>query len=293
MENIILTGVNSFLGKSLIEDLIKFYHVRCLVRQESKCQKSLKVDYYKINFINPVFDKTLFDNVYAVVHVLSLKSASHPDILSVNVDFTKKLINAAKTNHVEKFVYISSETVQLSGEDLYTKSKRLAEEIVLRYKNYLIFRPTVIYGESDKSNIGFLINLMKYLPVVPVIGTGSQLMQPVYVKDISKCIISGLLNDISGTYLVAGHNSLQYKEIIDIISKALGKKRLNFYLPIRAGYILAKLSKMLGFSFIQKSQIDNLMIDRKYSVGDTEKLFQIRFVNPKEQIYKLVKEINE
>jgi len=110
---------------------------------------------------------------------LSIKHSYHPDLWTINVDFTRKLVEASINNKVEKFVYVSSETVQLPGKDRYTESKMIAEDQATKHRNYLILRPTEVYGEHDRSNIGLLVELIKYLPIVPIIGSGSQLMQPI------------------------------------------------------------------------------------------------------------------
>ena len=151
MRNIILTGANSFVGRNFIQKYNKSYYVNCLVRSNSKCPKHPNIKYYAIDFLNPVFDKRMFNNVFAVIHILSIKYAYHSDIFKINVDFTKKLVEAALFYKVKKFVYISSETVQLPGIDNYTKSKKQAEKEIHIHKNYLILRPTTVYGKENNS----------------------------------------------------------------------------------------------------------------------------------------------
>ena len=289
MRNIILTGVNSFLGNHLIQKFKKSYYVSCLVRRNSKRNNYSNIKYYEVDFLNPVFKKNMFNNIYAVIHILSIKSSYHPDIFKINVDFTKKLVEAALLYKVQKFIYISSETVQLLGEDCYTKSKKQAEKEVSIHNNHLILRPTVIYGKKNTSDIGLLIALIKRIPIVPIIGNGKQLIQPISVEDVVKCIDSGLLNNISGIHLIAGQNSLKYREIINLISMALGKKIMVVRVPFKLGYVIAKFFALLKLSFLQKSQIDNLRIDRVYSIDETEKIFQLKFSDPREGIYRIAK----
>jgi len=284
-----LTGVNSFLGNHLIQKFKKSYYVSCLVRRNSKRNNYSNIKYYEVDFLNPVFKKNMFNNIYAVIHILSIKSSYHPDIFKINVDFTKKLVEAALLYKVQKFIYISSETVQLLGEDCYTKSKKQAEKEVSIHNNHLILRPTVIYGKKNTSDIGLLIALIKRIPIVPIIGNGKQLIQPISVEDVVKCIDSGLLNNISGIHLIAGQNSLKYREIINLISMALGKKIMVVRVPFKLGYVIAKLFALLKLSFLQKSQIDNLRIDRVYSIDETEKIFQLKFSDPREGIYRIAK----
>ena len=289
MRNIILTGASGFLGYHLIQKLRMSYRLRCLVRSNSKRYDHPNIEYYEIDFLNPVFNKNMFDNIFAVIHLLSIKSSYHPDIFRINIDFTKKLVKAALLHKVKKFVYISSETVQLPGEDSYTKSKKRAEEEVIIHNNHLILRPTVIYGKGNKSDIGLLIELVKRLPVVPVIGNGKQLIQPISVEDVIKCINSALLYDISGIHLIAGKNSLTYRDIVNLILKTLGKRRIVVHIPIAISYLIAKLFSLFKIPFLQKSQVDNLKVDKEYIVDETEKIFRLKFTEPREGIYKIIR----
>jgi nucleoside-diphosphate-sugar epimerase len=289
MHNIILTGVNSFLGNHFIQEFKKSYYINCLVRPNSKRAKHSNIKYCEVDFLNPIFNKSMFNNIFAVIHILSIKSSNHPDIFRINVDFTKKLVEAALLYRVQKFIYISSESVQLPGEDCYTKSKKKAEKEVAIHNNHLILRPTVIYGKKNTSDIGFLIALIKRIPIVPIVGNGKQLIQPVSVDDVVKCIDSGLLHNISGIHLIAGQNSLKYREIIKVISMALGKNTMVIRMPFAIGYIIAKFLALLKLRFLEKSQIDNLKINRVYSMDETEKIFRLKFSDPKEGIYRIAK----
>ena len=127
------------------------------------------------------------------------------------------------------------------------------------------------------------------MPVVPIVGNGKQLIQPISVEDVVKCIDSGLLHNISGIHLIAGQNSLKYREIIKIISVALGKNTMVIRIPFAIGYVIAKFLALLKLRFLQKSQIDNLRIDRVYSMDQTEKIFRLKFSDPKEGIYRITK----
>ena len=62
MRNIILTGGSGFLGYHLIKKIRMSYHVRCLVRPDSKRDDHSNIKYYEIDFLNPVFNKKMFDD---------------------------------------------------------------------------------------------------------------------------------------------------------------------------------------------------------------------------------------
>ena len=81
------------------------------------------------------------------------------------------------------------------------------------------------------------------------------------MEDVVKCIDSGFLHNISGIHLIAGQNSLKYRELIKVISMALEKNTMVIRMPFAIGYIIAKFLALLKLRFLQKSQIDNLKIN--------------------------------
>lgn len=288
MRTLIVTGISGFIGGHLLLELSKKYNLRCLVRKNSDRIDMPNIEYLVMDFMNPVFEKLCFKNVCAVVHLLSIKQSGNSNILAINVEFTKRLVQASQRNKIRKFIYMSSETVQLPGNDKYTCSKKLAEIEVRKHENHLILRPTVVYGKKDDSNIGLLIKLARYLRVIPVIGSGQKLIQPVEVTNIVACLDAGLARNISGTYLIAGHAPVKYKELIATIAESIEKRILIIHIPISLSYLIAGCLELLGLSILQKSQIDNLKIDRAYSMDKTEKLFRVNFSSPYEGLRRVL-----
>jgi nucleoside-diphosphate-sugar epimerase len=289
MKKLIITGGSGFIGNQLILKLSKEYRLLCLVRASSKQLDRPNIEYTVIDFMRPNLQDAFFKNVFAVIHLLSVKHSNDQDIWTVNVDFTRSLVNVAKRNGVLKFFYMSSETVLLPGSDRYSQSKARAEQEVRKHDHHLILRPTVVYGDGDSSNIGLLAQLIKYSRVVPVIGDGSQLLQPVCVKSITKCIAAGLSRDITGAHLIAGRDPITYLDIVKTIAKAYDKKILILHIPISLAYLITTLFGLLSWSILQKSQIDNLGIDRTYSMKATGELFGVGFTNPREGIRRVAK----
>ena len=288
MKVIIITGSSGFIGSHVLKELSKQYYLRCLISASSKRIDNPNIEYFVTNFNQPIFDESAFKNVDAVVHLLSDKRSFSFDIFKINVEFTKRLVEESIKAKITKFIYLSSETVQLPGTDNYVQSKKLAEKEVISHKNYLILRPTVVYGNNDNSNIGFLIKLIRHLPIIPIIGNGKQLIQPASITDIIRCIVAGLNHDIKGTHLIAGDRPISYIDIVKIIAKTLNKKIILLRIPFSICYFIASLFRLFKSSIIQKSQIDNFYIDRVYSIQRTEKLFRIKFSNPFEGIRKIV-----
>ena len=104
----------------------------------------------------------------------------------------------------------------------------------------------MIYGKEDKNSLGLLFKLIKKCPLVPVISNGNQKLQPVYVGDVVKAIITCLnIKQKNKTYLIAGPEEIDFNQIINITSKILSKKRIKLHIPL----FLFLLASLFRFGF--------------------------------------------
>lgn len=282
MKTVLVTGGSGFVGSALIPHLSRRYHVRCLVRPTSNQIAHSNVEYLNIDFAQPVLKPSSFQDVFAVIHLLSVKSAHDPEIWDINVNFTSSLISFASKQGVKRFLYISSESAQLKGIDLYSLSKKQAEREVRKHKGHLILRPTVIYGRGDISNIALVLNSAKYFRIVPVIGNGHQLFQPIHVSDVVGCIIGGLERNIEGTHLIAGKNAISFRDLIRIIADLRSEKLIAVSIPGPLAFLIARVLRFLKSPMLQESQVENLKSHRSYSMSEKEELFGVRFKSVRE-----------
>jgi len=112
--------------------------------------------------------------------------------------------------------------------------------------NYVILRPSMIYGQGDNKNIGWLIKTVKKLPVVPLPGGGNFGRQPVYVDDICKIVIKLIEKDYQKKlYEIHGKEYVSLKKMIEVINKNLKSKKLTFSVPIFLLIGLTGLSQII------------------------------------------------
>jgi uncharacterized protein YbjT (DUF2867 family) len=145
---------------------------------------------------------------------------------------------------------------------------------------YTIFRPSVIFGPGDEF-VNMLAHLVR-LPVTPVIGSGSYLLQPVSRQTVAEVFSQALtLNEATNqVFEVGGPEPLTYLQILEAIGKAIGKQTLRkVHIPL--ALMKPVISAMEGFSFfpITTTQLTMLLegnacenTERLYSVFRTEKI---------------------
>ncbi|HME87523.1 MAG TPA: NAD-dependent epimerase/dehydratase family protein, partial [Candidatus Nanoarchaeia archaeon] len=230
---VLVTGANGFLGSHIVDSLKSQYSVSVLVRDKTYRRTGIAAYYF--NSYSDTAIEAAVSGADVIVHAASMihgpRFAAYRD---ANVRLTKTIVDSAKEHKVKHIIYISSENVnhpQLN--DNYTKTKREAEQEVKKFKNNTILRPTIIYGGNDKRYVGKLISVVKHLPFVPVLGSGKNLFQFVYIDDVISIIKSSIKNKIYGIYVVAGPDVISYSDFVKLLMDKLHVKKPLVPLSIR------------------------------------------------------------
>jgi NADH dehydrogenase len=147
---------------------------------------------------------------------------------------TEALAAAAKTAGVGRLVYISGAGAAPDAPKHWFRAKWRAEEAVRGSGIvYTILRPSWIYGPGDKSLNRFL-GFSRWLPFVPQIGNGRQLMAPVYVGDMGALAADALVTPAAdnATLEVGGPDTLSMDEIIRTALRVLRRRRPILHAPV-------------------------------------------------------------
>ncbi len=243
---ILITGSSGFVGRHLISRLIKSkYNVCCLVRDTSDKKfiaylkkNSIKLIFGSLTDYASIFKSLEHSKISQVIHLAGiLVSNSKDDYININVKATSNLIKLCKKKKVNKIIFVSSDVAAKRELTIYGQSKYLAELIIKKSGiAYVILRPTVIYGKGDSKFVMKLVDIIRRYPLVPVIGDGNYIFQPVFIDDIVhiiiKCLNMNSKKTRDKTYNVCCDEILTLNKIIDTISYALNKKVYKIHVPL-------------------------------------------------------------
>ena len=107
------------------------------------------------------------------------------DIFEVNVQGSIKLFQAAKMAGVRKIIYVSSMSSFANCQSLYGRAKLLIEDEARRIGAWIV-RPGLIYGVNASGMMGALEKVIKKSPIVPLVGTGEQVLYLVHSEDLCR-----------------------------------------------------------------------------------------------------------
>ena len=243
-ERLLILGGNSFLGLHLTRDLAAKYNTTptYLTNRPSdfnfvRCNLLSKPDLHSLG---------QFDYVIQYSSIIAGSNKKQQ-----NLEMVRNAVEYANTTQA-KYIYISSSQVNFTIDSDYRQSKIEAERLIQEHSaNFVIIRPSAPYGSplpfafTRQQPFHVLANLVSRLPVVPVIGNGQYLRQPVHVTNLNalveKCLTAPTRNRV---YEIGGPKQLTFNAIIDIISMARSKHTFKLHLP---NFIFRIASHMTNF----------------------------------------------
>ena len=266
---ILLTGATGFLGGYVLKELIKRGHeVTCFVRESSNLEK--------IKELNVPYIYGELDNFESICNALEDKDALI-NIASLGFGHASNIINACLEMNIKRAIFISTTGIftKLNPD---SKGIRLEAERLIKESNldYTIIRPTMIYGTSKDRNMWRLVKYLKKFPVLPILGDGTYLQQPVYVKDLASAVVKAYETDksIKKAYNISGLKALTYNEVVDVTGRALGKKVFKIHVPMKLSYSLLKIyEKISSKPKLKAEQVLRLNENKDFSHDDAAKDF--------------------
>lgn len=278
-----VTGATGFVGRNLVDRLLQDLHEVTIVanRRSGADLFSDRVKYATASVHNAHDLQEAFCDCQAVFHLVGIIAETRKNTFEKTVkQGTENVISACRQNNIETIIYLSALGTSEDAESKYFKTKWAAEQSVKNSGlNWTIFRPSIIYGRSD----GFLTMMSKIIklsPFVPIFGDGKYRLQPVYIGDLVEAMAKSITNkECQGeTIEIGGAEPLEYVEIINSIKKALKKKRMNLFIPMKVikpvAVLLEKILKPAPLT------TDQLIMLEKGSVCDLSKMKRLFEIEP-------------
>lgn len=182
---------------------------------------------------------------------------------------TEALAAAAKTAGVGRLVYISGAGAAPDAAKHWFRAKWRAEEAIRGSGIvYTILRPSWVYGPGDHSLNRFL-GLSRWLPFVPQIGNGRQLMAPVYVGDVGALAADALVTPAAAnaTLEVGGPDTLSMDEIIRTALRVMRRRRPILHAPVLLMKIATAPLTLLPSPPMRPSAIDFVVQSAQVDTG--------------------------
>ena len=252
--HIALTGGCGFLGQHLTKEILRIIpdasiHLLDLkaapvplhdFSREPRVRTSLGIDLLEAQKLTDALRGT-----DVLIHLAGLVSFSLKDkelLHRVNVEGTKRVLQAAKAAKVGRLIHVSSVAalgysddaarpvredfafdwrIAEKNEKHYMLTKHLADEAALKARkkglDVTLVYPGLMFGPGDRKNSARLILALKKRSILFSLPGGTNIVD---VRDVARAIASLAARPREGEYLLSGHN-LSFKQVNAVISGQL------------------------------------------------------------------------
>jgi uncharacterized protein YbjT (DUF2867 family) len=290
---ILVTGGTGFIGPHVVHTLrATGTPVRALVRDPASAGRltSWGVEPATGDVTDPASLRGACEGVDAVIHLVAIIKGRPADFERVMSQGTRDLVAAAQEAGVRRFVLASALGLDEQTKDAvpYFRAKWEMERAVRESGlEHVIFRPSFVFGR-DGGVLPTFIRLARLAPVTPIIGPGTQRLQPIWVEDLADYYARATTEQAAAnrTFDLGGPEAVSWNDFWERLKRVLGVRRLSVHVPFGAMRVQATLTERLPGAPVTRDQLtmlelgDNVVTDTDAAV----ETFQLPLVPLDEQL---------
>ncbi len=271
--NVLVSGGSGFVGSEIVRQLVAAGHrVRVLSRGFRRLDPAVR------SVLGSVLDPGCLPEACAgcdaVVHLVGIISEIGGQTFErVHVDGTRNILAAARAAGVPRFIHMSALGTRPDAVARYHRTKWVAEESVRASGlDWTIFRPSLVFGPGDHF-VGLFARISRWSPVLPVMGDGQALLQPVAVDEVARCFVGALAEprSIGRTFDLCGSERLSFDAVLDAILAATGRRRMKLHIPLPIARLQAAVMESVFPRVLRRPSPlnrDQLLMLSEDNVGD-------------------------
>ena len=282
---ILLTGATGFVGRALAPRLGEGgASVRCLIRpsrRSPRLPKDVPVQVAVSSLSDSKGLRAALVGVETVIHLAGVEwHGQRGDVMAIDAGGTRLLTELAKDAGVSRFIYLSHLGADRASAYPVNKAKGIAEEFIRQSGlDYTIVRTSLLYGEEDVfvNAIAMVVRAVPFFFFMP--GDGKMKLQPLWVEDLVTCLEWSLedLTTVNQTIAIGGPEFFSFREIVEIVMRAIGSPRL--IVPTRQPYLrwgAALLETFLPRSPLTVRWLDHLAVSRTTELISVPRYFGLK-----------------
>ena len=250
---ILVTGAGGFVGGHVVHALrADDRPVRALLRNPRKAGERLRAwgcEVVEGDLTKPETLAAATDGCDTVVNLVAIRQGKPEQFQRIMVDGTRSLLAAARDAGVGRFVHMSALGVSEKTHDLvpYFHAKwEMEHDVKSAGIPYVVFRPSFVFGR-DGGILPTFAKLARIAPVTPIIGSGSQRIQPIWCDDVGAYFAKAVDLEAATdhTFELGGPDAVTWNEFWHRLKKAQGKRRPSIHMPVSLMRVNALVTERL------------------------------------------------
>ena len=235
----LVTGATGFIGSRLANvAMSNGFRVRTLTRSDWLGAPAVPEEARFFGSLPGRIPAAALEGVDIVAHCAGTAEPGERLAAAVNVDGTVRLAEAARDGGVQTFVFLSSQSAIPDAVSAYGRTKLEAERRLLEMAGIrvVILRPGLVTGPGARGLFQRMTATVEKLPVVPLLGGGKAIVQPIHVDDLCAAILrcDELSQELDGRVLSLGDpTGVTLGDLVQEISKArFGRRKRTLRIPV-------------------------------------------------------------
>ncbi|MGH3009929.1 MAG: complex I NDUFA9 subunit family protein [Gaiellaceae bacterium] len=289
---VLVTGATGFIGPHVAHALrAREEPVRALVRDPSRGTRltAWGVELAAGDITDPASLRAACEGVDCVVHLVAIIKGAPQDFERVMSQGTRDLVSAAQDAGVRRFVLASALGVDERTKDAvpYFAAKWEMERAVRDSGlEHVIFRPSFVFGR-DGGVLPTFVRLARFAPVTPIVGPGTQKLQPIWVEDLAQYYAHAVSEPAAAgrTFELGGPDAVTWNEFWERLKLTLGVRRPSLHVPFGAMRLQATLTERLPGAPVTRDQLTMLALgDNVVTDPSAVETFELPLVPLDEQL---------
>ena len=271
---VLVTGGTGFIGPHVVHALrTRATPVRALVRKSARTSQltAWGVEPAVGDVTDPASLRAACEGVDAVVHLVAIIKGRPEDFERVMTEGTRNVVAAAQEAGVRRFVLGSALGLDERSKDAvpYFAAKWEMERAVRESGvEHVIFRPSFVFGR-DGGVLPTFIRLARYAPVTPIVGPGTQRLQPIWIEDLAEYYARAPteLGAADKTIEHGGRDAESWTAFWERLKRVLGVRQPSVHVPFGVMRVQATLTQRLPGAPATRDQLtmlelgDNVVTD--------------------------------
>jgi uncharacterized protein YbjT (DUF2867 family) len=262
---VLVTGGTGFVGPHVVHALrARELPVRALVREPKRAARltAWGVELVRGDVTDPTSLRAACEGVDAVVHLVAVIKGSRAVFERVMEQGTRNVVAAAQDAGVRRFVLASALGLDERARDAvpYFAAKWEMEQTVKGSGlEHVIFRPSFVFGR-DGGVLPTFVRLARFAPVTPIVGPGTQRLQPIWVEDVAAYFAEAidLPAAANRTFELGGPDAPDWNELWARLKRVLGSRRPSIHVPVGLMRAQAALTEKLPGAPVTRDQLTML-----------------------------------
>ena len=293
---ILVTGGTGFIGPHVVHALrARDLPVRVLVRDTRRGSRPAAwgAELAQGDVTDAASLAAAVDGVDTVIHLVAIIKGTRTDFERVMAQGTRNLVTAAKEAGVRRFVLASALGLDEHSKDAvpYFAAKwQMEQTLKASGLEHVIFRPSFVFGK-DGGVLPTFVRLARFAPVTPIVGPGTQRLQPIWVDDVAEYYTQAI--DHAGvanrTFEIGGPDAPTWNEFWDRLKRVVGSRRPSLHVPFGLMRIQAALTEKLPGAPVTRDQLTMLELgDNIVASPDAVETFGLPLLPLDEQLRRAV-----